>query len=137
MSVPADQMPAMGGTMPAPGDPDAGAAPASAPMGSPMSTPEPAEGQKQAAIVNVQMAINMLEQAIPALGSSSDEGSTVLTALKSLSKKFGASKSQDLIPAELQMLMQNAQQTGGAPGQAATMPGATPGASPVPPTGGM
>jgi hypothetical protein len=106
-------------------------------MGAPMSTPEPAEGQKQAAIVNVQMAINMLEHALPILGSNSDEGQVVLTSLKSLSKQFGETKSQDLIPAELQMLMQSAQQTGGAPGQAAPMPGATPGASPAPSPGGM
>jgi hypothetical protein len=89
-----------------------------------MSTPQPAEGQKQEAIVNVQMAITMLERALPSLGSHTEDGQIVLTSLKALSKHFGETKSQDLIPAELQMMMQQAQQPGQAPGQAS--PGAVP-----------
>lgn len=127
MSIPPDMM---GGMMAPPGGPQSAPIPAAAPIGAPMSTPEPAEGHKTAAITNVQMAINMLEQALPSLGSHTEDGQIVLNALKSLSRHFGETKSQDLIPAELQMLMQQGQQ-----------PGPTPGAGPagpaVPPTGGI
>lgn len=128
MSMPPDQMAAMMGGQGAPaGGPAAPGAPGSAPMGAPMATPEPAAGQHQAAIVNVQMAINMLEQALPILGSHTDEGQIVLTALKSLSKQFGETKSQELVPAELQMMMQSAQQPGGAPTGEGPAPTPTPG----------
>ena len=41
------------------------------PMASPMSTPEPKMGSKEAAMINVGMAMDLLEQSLPALGSES------------------------------------------------------------------
>jgi hypothetical protein len=44
------------------------------PMASPMSTPEPKMGNKEAALINISMAIDLLEQSLPAFGSVSEEG---------------------------------------------------------------
>jgi hypothetical protein len=72
-----------------------------------MSTPQVPEGAKQAANVQVGMAIDALEQALMGFGAETEEGQTILAALKGLSGKFGAQKQQakNLVPAELQMLM--------------------------------
>jgi hypothetical protein len=132
-----------GGGMPAP---PAGGQPGGGPAGAaPMSTPQPAQGDKQSAMVNVSLAMDLLEQTLPSLGSESEEGRTVLNALSSLSKKFGHSrpKSQELVPAELMQLMQSLPQAGGmsteqkAMGQQPIqMPGGMPGGMPGAP-GGM
>ncbi len=38
------------------------------PMASPMSTPEPKMGSKEAAMINLGMAMDLLEQSLPAFG---------------------------------------------------------------------
>ena len=43
------------------------------PMASPMSTPEPKMGSKEAALINISMAMDLLEQSLPAFGSESAE----------------------------------------------------------------
>jgi len=117
--------------------------PGAAPGGSPMSTPQPAHGEKQSAMVNVGIAMDLLEQTLPALGSESEEGQEILKTLASLSKKFGhsRSKSQELVPAELMQLMQSLPQAGGMSPEAKAMgqqpmqmPGQAPGGQPP---GGM
>lgn len=75
------------------------------PMGAPMSTPQQPEGQKLSAITSVQIAIELLEQALGPLGSTSPEGAAVLSALTKLSSKFGKGQGRDLIPAELMQMM--------------------------------
>ncbi len=113
MSVPPELMnliaggAGVGGAEP-PADPSMGGEMGGMPAGgAPMSTPEPARGDKQSAMVNVSIAMDLLEQALPALGSESEEGRVVLTCLANLSKKFGAQrpKAQELVPAELMQLM--------------------------------
>jgi hypothetical protein len=75
------------------------------PAGSPNLTDQPAKGETEQAKANVQMAINILEQSLPQLGSDSEEGAVVLKALTLLSKSFAGKKSQDLVPAELTQLL--------------------------------
>ena len=103
----------------APGAPPPGALPG----GSPMSTPQPAQGDKQSAMVNVSIAMDLLEQTLPALGSESEEGAEILKVLSTLSKRFGhtRSKAQDLVPAELMQLMQSLPQAGGMSPEAKAM----------------
>lgn len=82
-----------------------------APVGAPMTTPQPNEGAQQGAQVDIALALDLLEKALPAFGSESEEGKAVLAALSGLSRKFGQQrdKAQQLIPAELQQLMQSQQ----------------------------
>lgn len=98
----------------APGGPATGM-PSAAPVSAPMSTPEPKEGDKKNAMINVSLAMDLLEQTLPALGSESEEGQSVVNVLRTLGTKFGhtRSKSQELVPAELMQLMQNLPQAGG------------------------
>lgn len=103
------------------------------PVSSPMSTPQPNEGEKQSAMAQVQMVTKVLEQTLAAFGSNSNEGKAVLHALTILAKQFGhsADRSKDLIPSEIMNLVsgmpknQQAQMQaqGGAPG-AQPQPGA-------------
>lgn len=101
------------------------------PVSAPMSTPQPAEGEKQSAMTQVQMAIDLLEQTLPVLGTDSDEGQAVLSALGGLSKKFHSKreKGRELIPSELMNLIAS-QTRGSMQGAAPTMP---PGAGAQPP----
>ena len=91
--------------------------------GAPMTTPQPAAGEKQNAMVNVTLAMDLPEEVLPALGSESDEGQAVLDVLSKLSKKFGhtRAKSQELVPAELMQLFQNLPQQGGMSQEAKAM----------------
>ena len=108
--MPPELMKLLGGAGGAPG-----AAPQSGPAGSPMTTPQSAEGEKQNAMVNVNLAMDLLEQTLPNIGSESEEGQTIVQVLSVLGKKFGHTKqkSQELIPAELMQLMQSLPQQGG------------------------
>lgn len=97
-------------------NPAAAAAPGNEPPGGgPMATPEPQEGLKQQAMVNISMVFQMLEQSLPAFGAQSDEGKAVMAALTGLNKVFGAdrAKADELIPAQLQQLMQQVPGAGG------------------------
>lgn len=86
------------------------------PMGAPMSTPEPKEGEKASARINVQMAMDLLQQSLPALGAESEEGQAIMKVVRDLTKSFGEreSKSKELVPAEIMQLMQTLPQAGGA-----------------------
>ncbi len=105
-----------------------------APGGAPMATPQPAKGLQQAEKVHVMMSMDLLAQAIPALGPNSEEGQAVMKALQILSKQFGKTqdKSRELVPAEIMQLLSALPQAGGGnPGaKAMAMPGA--GAPPLP-----
>ena len=88
----------------------------SPPMGSPMSTPEPKMGNKAAADINIQMAMDLLEQSLPALGSETQEGQMIMKSLSTLHKMFGKreSKNRELMPAEIMQMIQTLPQAGGA-----------------------
>jgi hypothetical protein len=86
------------------------------PMASPMSTPEPKMGSKEGAMINIQMALDLLQQSLPAIGSDSKEGAELTKVIGSLSKVFGAreAKTRELIPAEIMQMIQSLPQAGGA-----------------------
>jgi len=110
----------------------------SPPVGAPMATPQPMEGAKQSAMINISMAMDLLEQSLGPLGSESEEGQAVLSAISGLSRKFGASKkkAEGLVPAEIMQLMQQLPQAGGGSQVAKSMAGA--GMPPAPhPQGAM
>lgn len=101
-----------------------------------MATPQPNQGLKQAAKVQVQICVQSLERALPVFGSDSPEGKGILSALKTLTSAFGKSEAQtrELIPAEVMSMLQQAGAGGQTPGQAAMAgkppvpgPGAPPG----------
>ncbi len=127
-----------GAPPPGAGGPDGGLPP----IGAPMSTPSPAAGEKQGAMLKVQQAMDLLEQALPDFGSESEEGGEILKTLGALGKKFGGAdraRSKELMPAELMNLISSLPQGPGGmkppmpPGGAA--PGGMPpgGAPPMPP----
>lgn len=79
-----------------------------------MSTPQEKKGLKAAAATNVHIAVNMLEEALPAFGSESPEGQKILKALNTLGSMVGKRDTSDLVPAEvLQMVRQLPQMGGG------------------------
>ena len=102
--------------IPAPAAAGVGADSGVPPMASPMSTPEPKMGSKAAANINIQMAMDLLEQSLPALGSETPEGQQIMKSLGSLHKMFGKreAKNRELMPAEIMQMMQTLPQAGGA-----------------------
>jgi hypothetical protein len=114
--------------------PEQGEGPTSnSPVSSPMSTPEPKQGDKQHAMISVSLAQDLLEQTLPAIGSETEEGGVILDVLKMLNKKFGESarKAKELVPAEMMHLMQNLPQFGGmSPEMKALMQGGAGGGAP-------
>ena len=140
MAIPGNPMqmpppPGMGGDAgamaPAIGDPEA-----TGPVPGPMATPEPKEGLRQSAMVNVQMAIDLLTQSLPAIGSTTEEGQSILNAVKSLTRKFGKSeaKSKELVPAEILQMIRSLPQAGGATPEAKAMMAAPIPGTQTPPT---
>jgi len=86
------------------------------PMASPMSTPEPKMGTKEAALINISMAMDLLEQSLPAFGSESVEGQKALNAIRQLSGLIGPrkSKTNELQQSEILQMLQTLPQAGGA-----------------------
>lgn len=78
-----------------------------------MAKPQEKEGVKEAARVNIHIAMNMLEQSLPAFGSESKEGKSVLKILSMLSKEFGHNDASDLVPAEVLQMNKALPQAGG------------------------
>lgn len=156
MSVPADKLMELmrgarsaGAAMPTPAapaaampEPGAGApmSPADSeipPIAAPMSTPEPKMGSKEAALINIGMAMDLLEQSIPALGPESEEARKTLDAIRNLTGILGARKGQtnELQQAEILQMLQSLPQAGGAtPERQALAQAPIPG---MPPAGGM
>lgn len=85
------------------------------PMSSPMSTPEPKMGNKEGAMVNLSMAMDLIEQALPSLGSESDEGQKALAAIRALTGLLGPrkQKTRELQQSEIIQMLQNLPQAGG------------------------
>jgi len=107
------------------------------PMASPMSTPEPKMGSKEAALINISMAMDLLEQSLPAFGSESVEGQKALNAIRQLSGLIGPrkSKTNELQQSEILQMLQTLPQAGGATPEGRAMAQAPiPG---MPPAGGM
>ena len=86
------------------------------PMASPMSTPEPKMGNREAAMINLAMAMDLLEQSLPALGSETPEGQKILGAIRTMTSVIGPKKAKtnELQPAEIMQMLQTLPQAGGA-----------------------
>ena len=92
--------------MPGVEDPTAtGSPPPSGGDGAPSGTPSGGDvqpgGDIELAKANVLIALSHLEKQLPLLGSDSEEGKALLSAISTLSKKFSGKKSADLVSAEL------------------------------------
>ena len=114
------------------------------PMASPMSTPEPKTGSREAALINIGMAMDLIEQSIAAIGSDSAEGQKILSALKSLTSVIGERKNsvKELQQSEILQMLQALPQAGGATpeskalAQAPQIPGMGAGPQGLPPSPG-
>jgi hypothetical protein len=78
-----------------------------------MSTPQKKDGLKAAARTNLHIAVNMIEEALPAYGSETPEGMKLLSALNSLSSLVAKQDSSDLVPAEVLQMIRRLPQMGG------------------------
>lgn len=102
------------------------------PAGAPMAQPTPNDGSRQMGMVQVETAMQMLEKALPVLGSNTPEGKACLSALNTLSQKFQRQQAAGLVPAQIAELARAQQQSpvgqmmnqGGAPEGGAPMPAA-------------
>lgn len=124
MSVPPQlmrQMAAQSGNPPAQAPqqgPASDAARTMPPAAAPFSTPQEKRGLKATAMSNVHIAMTLLEQALPDLGSETPEGQAVLKSLHGLVKIAAHRDNSDLVPAEvMQMVKQMPQMGGGTPVQ--------------------
>jgi hypothetical protein len=52
------------------------------PMAAPMSTPEPKTGSREAALINIGMAMDLIEQSIAAIGSDSSRRTKGLVCIE-------------------------------------------------------
>jgi len=109
------------------------------PMSAPMSTPEPKMGNREGALVNISMAMDLIEQALPSIGSESEEGQKALSALRTLTGILGPrkSKARDLQQSEIIQMLQNLPKAGGATpeGMAMSQAPAVPNMPPIPGAG--
>lgn len=87
----------------------------SPPSPGPITTPQPKEGLEQEAMIDISIALDLIEKAIPAFGSETPKGKALMTALKQLGGLFGEDrqKAQPLIPAQIAQLMQKFPGAGG------------------------
>ena len=109
------------------------------PMSSPMSTPEPKMGNREGALVNIGLAMDLIEQSLPSLGSESPEGQKALAALRTLTGLLGPRKAQtkELQQSEIIQMLQNLPQAGGGTpaGQAMAQAPVIPNMPPMPGAG--
>lgn len=87
-----------------------------APMSSPMTTPEPQEGNMEQARLNVMMALDMLQSALQEFGMDTEEGMALQKVVGDITREFGEreSSTRELMPAEIMNLIQTLPQAGGA-----------------------
>lgn len=110
------------------------------PMAAPMSTPEPKMGTKESAMLNLSMAMDLLNQTLPGIGVNSAEGKRVLDAIRVITGILGPDKERtdELQPTEILNMLQTLPQAGGATPESKAMSSAPaiPGMMPTPPGGG-
>ena len=149
MSVPADKLMELmrgprsaGAPAPMPQAPTATPDLEIPPNAAPMSTPEPKMGSREGALINIGMALDLIEQSLPALGSDTEEGRKALDAIRVLNGVMGSRKGKvnELQQAEILQMLQSLPQAGGASPEAkaiaqAPIPGMPPppGGAPQPP----
>ena len=152
MAVPPDQLMQLmksqrdsatpAGVPPAPETPSDMSDSSAPPMASPMSTPEPKMGNREASMINLGMAQDLLEQSLPAVGSETAEGQKILAAIRAITGVIGPRKGKvnELQQSEILQLLQSLPQAAGGTPESKAMaaapqvPGMTPpGAPPAPP----
>jgi hypothetical protein len=119
MAAPNEQLLRMmtGAKAPAPAAPPAGQTPAepiamsdqeTPPMAAPMSTPEPKMGSREGAMINISMALDLLEQSLPALGAQTPEGERAMQAIRTLNAMIGPRKDRtnELQSAQILQMLQ-------------------------------
>ena len=92
-------------------------------------------------MINIGMAMDLLEQSLPALGSESEEGQKVLGAIRTMTGVLGPrkNKTNELQQSEILQMLQTLPQAGGATPEGKAMaqapiPGMPPqGGAPTPP----
>jgi hypothetical protein len=93
-------------------------------------------GNREGALVNISMALDLIEQALPNLGSASEEGQAALAAINRLTKLLGPrkQKTQELQQSEIIQMLQNLPQAGGGTpeGRAMAAAPAVPNLPPIP-----
>jgi hypothetical protein len=96
-------------------------------------------GSKEGAMINIGMAVDLLEQSLPALGSESPEGQKALAAIRQLSGLMGSRKNRtnELQQSEILQMLQTLPQAGGASPEMKAMSAAPIPGMPPPPGGGM
>ncbi len=62
------------------------------PSVSAMSTPQPKQGNREDGLINIHMAMDLMQTALTNLGAESEEGQIVLKSLGSLTKVFGGKR---------------------------------------------
>lgn len=85
------------------------------PMSSPMSTPEPAMGSKEGAMVNLSLAVDLIKRSLPGIGADSEQGRKALAAMKALISVVGKRKdsAEELKQSEILQMLQSLPQAGG------------------------
>jgi hypothetical protein len=103
-------------------------------------------GTKEAAMINVGMAQDLLEQALGSVGSDTDEGKAILSSISTLNKVLGPrkNKTNELQQSEIIQMLQSLPQAGGRTPESMSLAGApSPGTVPtaagpgILPPGGM
>ena len=94
-----------------------------APSGSPLQGAREKKGKQASANIKIQMALDMLQAALPAYDNESKEGQQILQTIEGLSKVFGAqeAKTREFMPAEILAMIQSLPQAGGATPEAKAM----------------
>jgi hypothetical protein len=78
-----------------------------------MAQPQEKEGLKAAAMTNIHISLNMLEEALPVFGAESKEGQKIMRALTILGTLASRKDSSDLVPAEVLKMVRQLPQMGG------------------------
>ena len=150
MSVPADKlMELMKGDrsanapVPTP-SPSAASSPETPPMAAPMSTPEKQMGTREAAMINISIALDLLDQSLPAIGAESDEGKSIMEASRKLGSLLGGKRNEtgELQQSEILQMLQTLPKAGGMTPesraiQSAPPPGMTPSGAGAPKPPGL
>ena len=89
--------PGAAGTPPSPSVPPG-------PQAAPMAQPSPNRGNAQMGKAQVESAMQILEQAIAQLGSSSKEGAAVIRALNTLATHFNRQEGNELVPSQIMQM---------------------------------
>src|SRR5512135_354746 len=107
MPIPPAMMAAPGGGGGPPGAPPSPSVPPG-PQAAPMAQPSANRGNAMMGKAQVESAMQILEQALAQLGTSSPEGSAVIKALSALARSFSRPEGKELVPSQIMHMAQAA-----------------------------